>query len=680
MRRLLIIIAVSFFSTVLPAQNSSWMHYLEELAENDDTNGDYIENLYEELSYLSEHPFNIQTLDKHDLERLPFLTATQIENLLYYIYRYSPIVDIHELKNVEDFDRQTIEYLLPFIYVGKTEFLPDKPTAKNIWKLIKHETSLGTNFTVQEKAGYKKVSQEEKSLHPNRYYLGSSQALSFRYNLNYKDKIQFGLTGKKNAGEIFWSEQQKGFEHYAVSLTFKDLGNLKTLVFGNYHLSFGEGLVMNNFFSMGKTSNALNINQKNTGIRRDASANESRSFNGVAGTLKFNKLEASLFFSYRRPDATADSSTIRSFKTDDYHRTINDIQKKNNSEVNLAGTNIQWKSEYLSVGATVAYYSFGYKELNPKLKPYNLYYLRGREHANAGINYSFYRRNFMFQGETAMDKSGKMASINNLSFTPASFISWTLSYRYYMKDYNALYSKAFSESSTVQNESGLYCGMKLRFLRRLELAGYWDYFSFPWLKHEIDAPSSGNDFLAQLSYNTSQNIQMSVRYRWKEKYKNQLAENTYETAVLPYSQHLWRYVFDYKPNEFLAFKTQFDCKLFKDATAGRTGWGATQTFSLNPEHNKFQLNAGIAYFSSPEWDTRISLYEKNVLHAFTFSTYYGEGLRYYALIKWKIARPLTVYLKAASTHYFDRDAISSGLERIEGKEKSDIYFLVKYRF
>jgi hypothetical protein len=99
-----------------------------------------------------------------------------------------------------------------------------------------------------------------------------------------------------------------------------------------------------------------------------------------------------------------------------------------------------------------------------------------------------------------------------------------------------------------------------------------------------------------------------------------------------------------------------------------------------PDKIPFQLDGGFAYFNSSDWNTRISVYEKNVLYTFSSSIYYGEGLRYYVVLKWKIANPLTVYIKAASTHYFDKEIISSGLEKIEGKEKSDIYLLIKYKF
>ncbi|MDR2087383.1 MAG: helix-hairpin-helix domain-containing protein [Dysgonamonadaceae bacterium] len=657
--------------------NNHWMSYLEELAGNEELEESYIENLYEELSYLSENPFNIHTVGKQDLERLPFLNAIQVENLLYYIYKYSPVVSLYELKNVESLDQQTIGYLLPFLYVGETE---DKPQEKQILKWGKHEALLGTNFTVQRKAGYQKVSGEERDMHPNLYYRGSPYALSFRYTFNYRDKIQFGLTGEKDAGEVFWGSQQKGFDFYAANLLLKDFGVFKTLTFGDYRLAYGEGLVLNNHFSMGKTSDVININQKNTDIKRDVSTNENQFFRGVAGTLKFKQWESSFFFSSRRLDASVDSATISAFKTDGFHRTAGDREKEKTAETTLYGSHIQWKNDYLTAGMTAVYYAFGEKELYPDVKPYNLYYLRGKNHYNASINYSYRRKKWVFQGETAVDKSGKMAAIHNLLLYPASLVEWVCSYRYFDRGYNALYAKSFSESSAVRNESGFYTGVKFHLFRLWELAAYWDCFTFPWMKYGVDAPSSGNDVLFLLSYHPKVNMQMNVRYKWKEKEKNYIPENDPETLVIPYSQHQVRYQFNYQPHPALGLKTQADYHRYTSAGNTPAGWSIAQNASFAPENDRFQVDAGLAYFHTPDWNTRMNIYEKNVLYASASSLYYGEGLRYYALMKWKISDCFTFYLKGASTHYYDKQTISSGTEEISGKEKSDIYLLIRYKF
>lgn len=60
-----------------------WMEYIEELAiETEDE--ERIESLYADLSYLTEHPFDLNSVTETELKRLPFLSDRQIRSLLAY--------------------------------------------------------------------------------------------------------------------------------------------------------------------------------------------------------------------------------------------------------------------------------------------------------------------------------------------------------------------------------------------------------------------------------------------------------------------------------------------------------------------------------------------------------------------------------------------------------------------
>jgi hypothetical protein len=681
MKPVFIIIILLFIISELNAQlnsvNTEWMHYLEELAASEESGTNDMEQLFDELSSLSDHPFNLNTVTAKDLERLPFLTDIQIENLLYYIYKYSPLVDIYELKNVETLDWQTITYLLPFVYVGDTMQTPDFRW-KNAFRYGKREVMIRSDYTFQEKAGYRQASTEETAAQPNKHYLGEPYYLSLRYGFNYKD-VQWGFAAEKDAGEAFWNKHHKGFDHYAFNFNLKNRGILENLHIGDYRLSFGQGLVMNTNFSTGKTSFTTHINQTNESIKRHASPSETDFFRGLAGALKFDNLQISLFCSHRQHDANADSAWIYTFKTDGYNRTPGDVDKRRTATVNMGGSNIRWQNESFNLGLTVVYYSFGSKQLNPDPKPYNLFYLKGKDHFNTGINYSFGTKILSFKGETALDANGKWATVNNLLLNPASSVSLMFSYRNYARDYNAFYAKAFSESSGVGNETGFYTGIKFYPLRRWELSAYADYFRFPWLRYGVNSPSSGVDGLVQVSYKPSGDLQMQLRYKYKEKEKNVIQTNGNNTFIRPYRQQRWQFRFDYRPENW-ELKTQADYNLYADDSQAQSGWSLTQTFGFSPDKSKFRIDGSLGYFHTNDRNSRISVYEKNILYAFYYPVFYGEGLRLYTVVKWKIAPSLTVYLKLANTRYLDRDAIGSDLEEIQGRDKTDMYCLLKYEF
>jgi hypothetical protein len=669
--------APNLFSQIDP-NNSEWMDYVEELSDKEEANEEYIENLFDELSGIVDNPYDLQYVSKEELEKLPFLTDLQIENLLYYIYKFGPLTDIYELKNVEELDMQTIIYLLPFVYVGKTdENLLEARSARR----GKHTFMLRDNFTLQKKSGYAQATEEERGKQPNRYYWGDPHSLSFRYEWSRTDRIQLGISGEKDAGEPFLKAyNKKGFDFYTANLTFRKWGVLDELQLGNYRLSFGQGLVMNTNFSMGKTPDAVSIGLKNQGIKRHLSTNESQYFSGAAGSFRWKNIRLSLFYSHRNQDANANDSIISTFKTDGYHRTFNDLLKRQTVQVEMFGGNIQWTKNNFLAGLTATRYAFGGKMLNPDPRPYNLFYLRGKENFNAGMHYRYRRKKWIFQGETAIDQMGKMAILNHLFLQPTSFMEGVFSFRYYDRQYNALYGNAFSESTAVQNETGIYTGLRMHFFRRWELSSYWDYFVFPWMKYGVNAPSSGNEASIQLKYFHNAKIRMNLRYKFKEKYKNVNSEEKKVTEILPYKQERWRYQIQYVPSNVLTFKTQADYNVYRILEEKEQAWSLTQSFSYLPAKSKWQIDGGLAYFHTGNWDTRISIYEKNVPYTFGYSTYYGKGIRYYLLLKWKIAKYLSLYLKCGSTRYSDRDVIGSGLEEIQGKEKTDIYCLIRYNF
>ena len=62
------------------AQTISWDNFVEKLATDEEmTDGDW-ENLLDDLMEIHEHPYNINTVTKEELEELPFLNSKKIED------------------------------------------------------------------------------------------------------------------------------------------------------------------------------------------------------------------------------------------------------------------------------------------------------------------------------------------------------------------------------------------------------------------------------------------------------------------------------------------------------------------------------------------------------------------------------------------------------------------------
>ena len=90
------------------------------------------------------------------------------------------------------------------------------------------------------------------------------------------------------------------------------------------------------------------------------------------------------------------------------------------------------------------------------------------------------------------------------------------------------------------------------------------------------------------------------------------------------------------------------------------------------------IQARLAIFDTQDFNTRIYAYENDVLYNFSIPAYYGKGMRFYINAHWDINRKMSIWLRYANFFYSDRNVISSGLEEIQGNNKSD--FRVQMRF
>jgi hypothetical protein len=115
----------------------------------------------------------------------------------------------------------------------------------------------------------------EKPADSSSYYLGSPQKLFFRYKYNYKNLLQYGLLGDKDAGEQFFKGYQKyGFDFYSLHFFVKNLGIIKSLTLGDFTVNMGQGLIQWQSIAFTKSAEVLSIKRHADILRPYNSAGE----------------------------------------------------------------------------------------------------------------------------------------------------------------------------------------------------------------------------------------------------------------------------------------------------------------------------------------------------------------------------------------------------------------------
>lgn len=687
--RLFILLLIVCFLVIYPVNklhsqvNSSYYidDMIEQMIADDQAEEKSVENYVDELSYLSQNPLNLNLATKEQLELLPFLTDIQIENILYYLYVYGPMKTIYELQLIENMDRQTIHLLIPFVYVGEEKKISNVPSFNNIFRYGKQEIVTRLDIPLNKKDGYRDYPDSVLTANPNKRYLGSPLYHSFRYGFRYKDQLYWGLTAEKDAGEPFFTgRNKKGYDYYSFYFLAKNLGNLKALAIGNYRLSFGLGLVMNTDYSLGKSSSIATIGYKPTGIKKHSSTDEYNYFRGIAASYQVKKFTLSAFYSHRDLDAIVESGLITSLKKDGMHRILRDYEKKNNASIQLIGSNLTFQSRKLRLGLT-AVYNFFNKVFIPEIKPYSIYTLQGQHFYNIGVDYRYRWKNFTFYGETAINQGGGVATLNILRFSPFQGYQLLFMQRYYAKEYSALYARSISESSNVHNENGWYIGMEVLPFKYWKIFAYGDFFRFPWLKYGVDRPSSGFDGLVQATYFPKKNINMFWRYKYKAKDKNYRYEDDNLKVVLPYIQHKFRYQFGYTLQDNLSFRTTIDfTSVCPEGMKSSCGFMLMQALSYSFQQVPLRVDVNYGFFDTDDYASRLNIYERGLLYAFSMPSFYGKGVRMALNLRYDFNRKLTGLVKISRTNYKDRNEIGTGLERIAGNNKTDLYMQLRYKF
>ena len=675
--RLISIINSLFIIPACSAQNPSESlleDVLEDLSVNNDINNSVNtlnwENELEELSNRMQEPVNLNVATREQLEQFPFLSDIQIEHLLAYIYIHGQMKTIYELQLVEEMDKQTIQYLLPFVCIKAINNEPAfrwKTMLKDAGRYGKNEVLTRLDIPFYKRKGYEHT------------YLGPSVYNSVKYTFRYRDQLYAGGVAEKDAGEPFAAlHNSYGYDYYSFYLLLQNCGRLKSLAVGNYRLSFGQGLVMSTDYLMGKTIYASSFNNRSTGIKRHSSTDEYNYFRGVATTVALTKrLSVSAFYSHRNMDGVVTDGEITSVYKTGLHRSRKEADKKNLLTSQLTGGNVSYQQNHIRLGITGVYYVFN-RPYEPELTGYSKYNIHGNHFYNLGIDYAYRWRRFSFQGETAIGKQG-WASLNRLQYSPVQNTQIMLIHRFYSYNYWAMFAHSFGEGSTTQNEQGYYVGLETTPFSHWRFFVSFDLFSFPWKKYRINKPSRGTDGLIQATFTPRTNLSMYLKYRYKQKERDLTGSKG--TLTLPIFHHQLRYRLNYSLNDVFSSRTTLDYNHFHSQDRAATkGYQVTQMISSQLPWTRLFADVQGSYFCTDDYDSRVYVSEKGLLYTFYTPSFQGRGFRCAVRLRYELNKHWLFITKFGETIYLNRNEIGSGNDLIYGNKKADIQMQLRIKF
>jgi hypothetical protein len=280
----------------------------------------------------------------------------------------------------------------------------------------------------------------------------------------------------------------------------------------------------------------------------------------------------------------------------------------------------------------------------------------------------------------AGSENGGSAFLAGLQAALHAQVALSLFYRDYGVKYQNLYSNAIGESSNNQGERGLYAGLRADLTRRWSFSGYADFFSFPWLRYRVDFPSHGAEYLAQLDFRMSREVEMYFRYRYDNKQYNAGSESALRKTDDIVRQN-FRFNIAYTILPGLTLKSRLEYMLYDNTAGSRSdGFLIYQDLLFRPEGKPYDISLRYALFDTDNYDTRIYAYENDVLYAFSIPSYYYQGSRFYLLIKYEITNNIDVWLRLAQTAWNNREVVGTGLDASQGNTRTEIKAQVRVKF
>ena len=689
--------------TVLKKTDDSQIQQqLENIAENTENEDADYTILTEVLVYSSENPINLNKTNIEELRALQLLNDIQINSLLSHIENNGKLITIYELQGISGFDLQSIRKILPYVKVTDN-FTSAHFSTKEMFKNGQHSILLRYGRTLEDQTGFSSTDSSSLYKSMNSRYIGSPDKIYARYRFTYGTNISWGITAEKDQGELFFKNKQKytydwyekslngnqktGFDFYSAHFFLKNIKRIKALAVGDYQATFGQGLTIWSGQAFGKSSDIISTKKSGRGISPYTSVDENLFMRGAATTLGYKKIEATVFYSRKRIDANASDTTdtgeaaqISSLQETGSHSTSSELADKDAILQTLIGGNVSYKGKKFNVGLSALSYQLDV-DLKRSLSYYNQFEFSSSKNLNIGADYNLIHRNFNFFGEASMSKNGGKAFVNGVLISLDPRLSFTVMHRYYQRNFQNLLSNGFAESSTAANEKGVYIGLVAKPTNRTTVTVYYDRFEFPWLKYQVNAPSYGNDYMAQFNYTPSKKIDMYLRIRSRDKQKN-TSDAVVIDYLVPVKQSNYRFNISYTITPSIKLKNRIELIDYKlDNNKTQKGYLVYQDIVYSKLGKPLSVTLRYALFETDSYDARIYAYENDVPGSYSIPAHYNRGSRFYIMLDYNLTKRIELWFRYAQTVYDNKQIISEGsLTEIQGNTKSEIRAQLKFKF
>lgn len=614
--------------------------------------------LLEQFNLLRRQKVNLNTADFSRLLSIPFLSATDAQRILAYRKEVNLIPSVESLREI--LDEETYRLIEGFVTVGDARLYrnPFEPAFISDYKNGMLQEQLRVEYIAR--SGFESPVRQGIL---NGRYQGSSVKAYNRLQAFLSENFAVSALTEKDVGESSLTD------FYSVSVQVREIYNVRTLVIGDYNLSFGQGLAINSGRAFFKSAEAVTTARVSRNpVRLYASTIEQNFFRGTAAELKFGDLSTTLFYSNNRLSATTNDSAFTSIDFSGLHRTTTELNRKNSVSQITKGGHLSYgfgtAQTFFKLGATLYDSEFSLP-FQPAPTIANAFRFNGSHITVASMNWDFSLYDFTLFGEAARSFQQNANSI--VAGIEGKFqkrLKTVLLARKYSQAFYSPYANAFAErGSQGRNEEGIYLGVQMKLSDEVSVRGYYDIFRIPFINASTVLSWSGDDLLFQLSYKPARNllIEPLVQRKYTEDALTQTDNFNREYRIaVPVSLSRVRTDFVYQVSTQLRLRTRVEYKqVEKTFVSGKeafNGWLIYQEANIDALQNRLSLDARIAFFQVDAFDAAIYAYEYDLPLLATTYAHFGTGRRLLLNLRYQLFKQVELAARFANLY---RDGVES---------------------
>ena len=666
----LVLLSANVYSQVQDSTIQSIKNQTELNAEKSEESGDAAATAEQEMDFLEQllqHPIDPNTASADEFQQIPSLDLEIAHRIVAY-RRAHLFENLSELVKVKGIGKVTLRRIQPFLRISKSSLHRDP----HFWT---------DGFRGRYLARFQQTLTPQKGYKPDSGktgYLGGPAHAYQRLTL-YNRHISLNITQDKDPGERW--DGKLGFDYTSAHLAIFDVGILQRLVVGDYSLALGQGLGLRSGGSMGMGSAVISgALQNSRGLRPYTSSDENHFFRGFAATVG-NRLSATLFFSKRQYSATIiNGDTIAYPSFTGYYRTPTEFERRYDNGAILYGGHLGWQFSFGTIGVT-AYQNHFDHYIAPDDRYYRINYFSGTDANLISLDYRFLWGNQIFFGEVARSGNNAYAVITGIRSRLAPNAELLVSWRNYDTRFQSIFGSALSQKSgNLQNEQGLYAGLRFQFSRKITFRTYFDQFFFPKPRYRVHTKSQGFEWLGVLDFDSRSGFSATVLGSYQT---NGIDENTIDLwgrdIRFKGAQNRLRLrgQIEVSPEPHLRFRSRAEWVRYTAATINRSeGFLLYQDVRWHP-FKTIRLDFRYCFFDTDDYNSRVYAFENDMLNVFHIPSFYGRGQRIYLLMKWSASKHIAIWGKLGLTRYIDRQTIGSGLNLINGNKKEDLGLMMR---